>query len=281
MPTALFILATLFWGVSFIFIKVALNEMSPLSFIFFRFLIASVSLLPMLRYQREKIGAQDLYKGSQLGSLLGAVMLFQTMGMQTINASTAAFLVSFTTVFVLMIRFLVQRKIPGLLDLSATLACIGGLSLVTSSHGIIWELGVFYALLAAFFMALYIYAMEAYVDSVSLTAVTLVQMLWLALLAGLAAITFEGSLQIPTRAITWGNIAAAGVLCSSLAFGIQAYAQQHLSAFKIAMMTTLEPVFATIFSWLFLGEVLHISFYLGAVLILGAIVMINWRLKEI
>ncbi|MEL6606745.1 MAG: EamA family transporter, partial [Bacteroidota bacterium] len=98
MPTALFTLATLFWGASFIFIKVALNEVSPLSFIFLRFLIASMSLLPLLRYQREKIGEQDLYKGIQLGCLLGAVMLFQTIGVQTINASTAAFLVSFTTV---------------------------------------------------------------------------------------------------------------------------------------------------------------------------------------
>lgn len=280
MPTALFTLATLFWGVSFIFIKVALNEVSPLSFIFFRFLIASVSLLPLLRYQREKIGAQDLHKGIQLGCLLGAVMFFQTIGIQTINASTAAFLVSFSTVFVLMIRFWRQKKLPSLLDLSAALVCIGGLSLVTRSHGITWELGVFYILLAAFFMALYIYAIEAYIDSVSLTAVTLVQMLLLTLMAGLAAFALEGRLQVPMQTSTWGSIIAAAVLCSSLAFGIQAYAQQYLSAFKIAMLTTLEPIFATIFSWLFLGEVLYSSFYIGATLILGAILVINWRLKE-
>ena len=281
MPTALFILATLFWGLSFIFIKVALNEVSPLSFIFFRFLIASVSLLPLLRYRREKIGAQDLCKGTQLGFLLGALMFFQTIGVQTINASTAAFLISFSTVFVLIIRFLAQKKFPSLLDLSATLACIGGLSLVTQSHGIMWEPGVFYTLLAALFVALYIYTMEAYANSVSLTAVTLVQMLLLTLLAGLSAFVFEGKLQIPTKAITWGNITAAAVLCSSLAFGIQAYAQQYLSAFKVSMLTSLEPVFATIFSWLFLGEVLYISFYMGAALILGAIAVINWRLKEV
>ena len=45
------------------------------------------------------------------------------------------------------------------------------------------------------------------------------------------------------------------------------------------MITTLEPVFATIFSCLLLGEVLPFSFYIGASMILGAIGLINWRLK--
>lgn len=281
MPTLLFIFVTVLWGTSFIFIKIALQELSPLAFMFFRFLIATVSLVPLLLYEQSKIKRQDLLKGAQLGGLLGTLMFFQTIALQTLNASAGAFLLGFTPVFVLMLRFFVQKKTPNWLDIGATLVCVAGLGLVTQSHGITWQLGVLYMLLSSFFVALYIYAMEAYAGDSSVAVLTLVQMLVLSLLTGVIALVAEGQLPIPIQSSTWAALMACGVLCTSLAFGIQAYAQRYLSAFKLSMLTSLEPVFATIFAYWFLGEVLYPSFYLGAMLILGAIGVINWRLKEL
>ena len=281
MPTLLFLLVTIFWGASFIFTKIGLREVSPFAFIFFRFLVAIACLLPSLGYRQGKINRQDLVRGTGLGLFLGSLIIFQTLGLQTVTASVSAFLTGFSVVFVLIIRFWVQKKVPSLLDVGATLACVGGLGLLTQSHGLTWELGVLYSLLSALFVALHVYAMEAYVGSSSLSILTLVQMLVVTVLAWLAAWATEGKLEIPTQASTWVAIVACAVLCTSLAFWIQAYTQQYLSAFKVAMLTTLEPVFATMFSWLFLGEMLHFSFYLGAGLILGAIGVINWRLKEL
>ncbi|MEM9417368.1 MAG: DMT family transporter [Bacteroidota bacterium] len=280
MPTLFLILATLFWGASFMLIKIALREIPPFAFIFFRFLSASACLLPSLGYLQEKVNGQDLIRGAGIGLFLGGLIIFQTLGLQTVTASVSAFLTGFSVVFMLVIRFFVQRRLPSFLDIIATLACVWGLGLVTHSHGLTWEPGVRYSLLAALFMALHTQALAVYANSSSLSVLTLVQMLVITLLAGLAALASEGKLQVPTQASTWGAILGCAVLCTALTFWIQAYAQQHLSALKVSMILTLEPVFATLFAWLFLGETLQLSFYLGAGLILGAIGLINWRLQE-
>jgi drug/metabolite transporter (DMT)-like permease len=71
------------------------------------------------------------------------------------------------------------------------------------------------------------------------------------------------------------------VLCTTIAFVMQTYAQQHLTAFKAAIILTLEPVFATLFARITLAEVLHPQFYLGACLILGAIILMSIRLERV
>lgn len=279
MPTLLLILATVFWGVSLILIKVALQEISPLSFIFFRFLIAALCMLPGLVYLNGKLKRKDLIRGAQLGVLLGGIVCLQTIGLQTITASVSSFLTGFAVVFVLAIRFFVQKKAPRFLDIVTALACVAGLGLVTRSHGLTWEPGVFYTLGCTFFLALYIYTLSAYAGSSQIWVLTLSQMVTLTLLAGLAAVLLESKVQVPTQAATWTAILLCAVFCSAVCFGIQAYTQQYLSAFKASMITVLEPVFATIFSYLLLDEVLPFSFYIGASMILGAIGLINWRLK--
>ena len=280
MPTLLLILATIFWGASFMLIKIALREMPPFAFIFFRFLIAAVCLLPSLGYLQGKINNKDVARGAGLGLLLGGLIIFQTLGLQTVTASVSAFLTGFAVVFMLAIRFFVQKKLPNFFDIMATMACVCGLGLVTQSHGLTWELGVLYSLLAALFMALHIQALAVYANSSQLGLLALIQMVVLATLAGFAALAFEGGMQVPVQASTWGGILGCAVFCTALAFWIQAYAQQHLSALKVSMILTLEPVFATLFAWWYLDETLQLSFYLGAGLILGAIGLINWRLQE-
>lgn len=279
MPTFLLILATVFWGASFILIKIALQEISPLSFIFFRFLLAAVCLLPGLVYLKGKMNKQDRIRGAQLGLLLGSIMFLQTIGLQTITASVSAFLTGFAVVFVLAIHFVVQKKAPRFLDLVTALTCVAGLGLVTQNHGLSWEPGVWYTLGCAFFIALYTYALSSYAGHSQILILTLSQMITLTLLAGLSAVALESKIQVPTQAATWAAILLCGVFCSAVCFWIQAYAQQYLSAFRASMIGVLEPVFATIFARLLLGEVLPFSFYIGAVMILGAIGLINWRLR--
>lgn len=279
MPILLLVVATVFWGASFFSIKIALQEISPISFIFLRFFVASLCMLPSLFYHPTRLTSKDIVGGTQLGLLLGGIMFLQTIGLRTITASVSAFLTGFAVVFVLAIRFVTQKKPPSFLDVATSLTCIFGLALVTKSHGVTWEPGVLYTLGSAFLLALYIYGLAAYAGRGRVLLLTILQMITLALLAGLSALLLEGNVQIPTKTATWTAILFCAVFCSALGFAIQAYAQQHISAFKASMILTLEPVFATFFSWLFLQEALSPSFYIGAAMILGAIVVINWRLQ--
>ena len=281
MPMFLLILATIFWGASYLLTKIALQEISSLSFIFFRFLLAVVCLLPGLVYLRGKTHKRDIMRGAQLGVLLWGNMFLQTIGLETIAASLSAFLRGFAVVFVLVIHFVVQRAVPRFVDIVASLACMAGLGLITQSYGLSWEPGVYYSLGCSFIMALYIYALSTYAGHSHILLLTLSQMTMLMLLTGLLAVFLENKIQVPIQSATWLAILFCGIFCSALGFWMLGYAQQYLSAFTVSMIGTLELVFATIFSHLFLGEVLSSSFYLGAMMVLGAIGLINWRLKEL
>ena len=231
MPTLCMILVTIIWGASYIFIKIALQEMSPSTFIFLRYLIASICMLVVLAFYRPKFKRLDIIRGTILGLLLVAINFFQTVGMQTIGASLSAFLTGTSVVFVLLIKLIVQRKVPKALDLVMVSACVAGLGLVTGGSGVTWETGVLYTLLCAFFVALYTYALSDYAAEGSAFTLTLLQMTVLAVISGFCAFVFDGDLHLPTQTTTQWSLILCAVCCSTIAFGMQTYAQKYISAF--------------------------------------------------
>jgi drug/metabolite transporter (DMT)-like permease len=281
MPTLCMLLTTLLWGASYIFIKIALQAMHPSAFIFFRFLIASLCFLPVLAFYKPKFKRLDMIRGATLGLLLVGINFFQTIGMQTISASVSAFLTGTSIVFVLVIKFMVQKKLPRLLDVSMVLVCVVGLALVTGSAGVTWGVGVLYTLICAFFAALHTYVLSDYASKSNVLVLTLCQLVTLPVIAVVYAGALDGDLRMPTSPIIWSTVVLCAVFCTTVAFGMQTYAQKHLTAFKAAIILTLEPVFTTFFARVTLDEILRPQFYLGAFMILGAIILMTVRLERI
>lgn len=135
MPTLCMLLATLFWGASYLFAKVALQAMSPSAFVFFRFLIASLCFLLVVVWYKPAVKRADMIRGVRLGFILGCINLFQTLGMQTVSASISAFLTGSSIVFVLLIRLIIHKQLPRLSDVGMVSMCVLGLLLVTGSAG--------------------------------------------------------------------------------------------------------------------------------------------------
>jgi drug/metabolite transporter (DMT)-like permease len=85
----------------------------------------------------------------------------------------------------------------------------------------------------------------------------------------------------PAR-ITWGPslvaaILVTGLLCTAWAFTVQAWAQQYTSSARTALIFTLEPVFAWLTSYLFVGEGLSARAAAGAALILGGVLLVETK----
>lgn len=279
MHTLLIIIATVVWGASFVWCKLALQDIHATAFLFFRFSLATISMLPSLVWYRVAFKRRAIIQGVNLGLLQVGTMFLQTLGLETISPSLSGFLTGFSIVFILVIRFIVRRRIPSFIDIGSSLACLIGLALLTHSYGLTWEPGVLYTLGCALFVALHVYALDAYLLTSNTTVLTFMQMLTLAVIAGLLSLLPGNGIQLPTQLLTWGAIVFCGIFCSSLAFWLQARSQRHLGAFMVSMFLMLEPVFATIFSYWVFGEVLYINFYIGAAIIMGSIAVINLRLK--
>jgi len=68
-----------------------------------------------------------------------------------------------------------------------------------------------------------------------------------------------------------------GLLCTALAFTVQAWAQRYTSSTRTALIYALEPVFAWITSWIVLGESLSGKAAAGAVLILSGVLLVEMK----
>ena len=64
----------------------------------------------------------------------------------------------------------------------------------------------------------------------------------------------------------------AGVLSSGIGFLLQAYSQQNLSPAPVAIIFSLEGVFAAIFGWILLNQFLSDLKIFGIVLILVSVI---------
>ncbi len=273
--------ATAFWGLGFLLTKVALQEISAIAFLFYRYAIATLVLLPIFLVHPLSLNKKLIKQGIYLSLLQTALMFGQTVGMETISASLSSFVTGFYIVFVLIIRFIITRKMPKIFDLITSLLCLSGLGLLTNSFGATDPLGVGYTFVCAFFIAIYIYVLDRYITQETAFTLTFLQMVGIMAFEGCIWLLNGDSFQFPTQPSTWGAILVAGLGCSSLAYWLQAKAQPKLGAFKVSIIIMLEPVFATVFAYFGLGEKLYPMSFVGIGMILIAVAMINWRLKDV
>jgi len=280
MPILYMLFATAFWGLGFLLTKVALQEISGTAFLFYRYAIATISLLPIFLLHPISLNKKLIKQGIYLSLLQAALMLTQTIGMETISASLSSFVTGFYIVFVLLIRFIITRKMPKIFDLITTLLCLSGLALLTNSFGTTDAFGVGLTFACAFCIAIYIYVLDQYINRETAFTLTFLQMVGIMTSIGCVWLLNNDTWQFPTQPSTWGAILVAGLGCSSLAYWLQAKAQPKLGAFKVSIILMLEPVFATIFAYFGLGEKLYPMSFLGIGMILIAVGIINWRLKE-
>jgi drug/metabolite transporter (DMT)-like permease len=238
-------------------------------------------MVPVLTFSSISLNTRVIKQGIILGFLQVGIIFLQTLGLETISASLSGFLTGLYIVFVLVIRFIIQRKMPSFIDIITSLICLGGLALLTHSFEITNGVGVLYTIGCALSMALYIYALDAYSANNNAVLSTFIQMVSIAVFAGVMFLLPGIKLQIPTKLITWISIVFCGVFCSSISFWLQNKAQRELGAFKVSIILMLEPVFCTIFAYFVLGETLYTEAYIGIIMILTSIAIINLRLKSV
>ncbi len=281
MPILFVILATALWGVSYLFTKLAFQEVSTATFLFFRYTSASLFLLPIFFLQPIALNKKLIKQGIHLSVLQTIVIFSQTIGLETISASLSSFVAGFYIVFVLIIRFILTKKLPNAVDIITTLLCLAGLGLLTHSFGNPDPLGIGYTFISALFFAIYIYVLDKYVNKDLAFALTFLQVVGIMLCCGVVLLWNGPPFQLPTKLGTWGGIICSGIGSSSLAYWLVAKAQSKLGAFQVSIIMMLEPVFATIFAYFGLDETLYPTSFLGIGMILTAITVINKRLKKV
>ena len=105
-------LATVLWGSDYLFAKIALREVSPLSFAAIRTLISTGVLFPIFLRQENEWGVKTRHLVCLAGlALLGTFLnrIFWSAGIDLTTASNASLLSTTSPIFVLLISFFLFR----------------------------------------------------------------------------------------------------------------------------------------------------------------------------
>ncbi|MFQ3615911.1 MAG: DMT family transporter [Cyanobacteriota bacterium] len=286
------VLSNVIWGSTFPLIKTSLGTLSPSVLVMARFVVAAIALLPVvgMRLRPVSLAAaptgtpsrfSDLNKGLILDGIGVSVIMFgafltQAIGLETAPANRAAFITSLNVILVPIFAWLLGRKISGRVAIAAGLALagVGLLSWEGGSLGVgdLWVLG------CAACWAAYILRMEQIVSHYSATALTTVQLVAIAFLSLLWAAPHIAS-QTAALIASAAVVLYLGLFATALTTWTQASAQRHLSAAEAAILYTLEPVFASLFAFWWLGESWGPRGWLGGAAILAATLLSQLRLK--
>lgn len=269
MPQLALLFSALIWGATYPSTKAVLAQLPPFSFMFVRFLLGTVLVLGWLLVARQglRYDRQTIKMSAVATIFLFLGFALQTVGLQQTTVANSAFI---TVLYVVLVP-LYLRRFDGRTWLAAVLAVIGLWLLIDPSVAL--NRGDLLTLGCAAAFAGHISCLERYTregDPVSLFVWQMVLMT----AAMLPAMILEGTAQAsfsPT-AVLLTALLVNGVLATG-AFAVQVWAQRRLPAQRVALIFSLEPVFAAWLAWHFLGEQLAGRGWLGSGLILAAVLI--------
>jgi drug/metabolite transporter (DMT)-like permease len=272
------------WGITFVLVKDALKDTAPLLFNFLRMSVAALALIFLNRRHLRHIPRRTIASGAIVGLFLAAGYQFQTAGLARTTASKSAFITSLVVVIVPLLTAIpavrpASAPAPGIATLLGAFLAFAGLMFLTTPTGTTWSnlvtsvgTGDLLTLLCAIAFAGHLIALAHTSPQVPIPQLATLQILFAALLMG-ATLSLGGPIYFSMTPRLIVALAVTGLLATAAAFTIQSWAQRHLSPSHTALLLTLEPVFAWLTSFFFLGEQFGSRSFVGALLILLGILV--------
>ncbi len=274
---------TLFWGATFPIVKEAICEMPVMAFLWVRFAMAAI-LLAMLA-GRAGFASLDR-RGWRIGILLGTLLflsfLFQTFGLERTSSANAGFLTGLGVVWVPLMAGPFLKK-PAALGskIGVGLALLGLFMLTWHTP---WSLntGDLLVVICSLFVALHIIGLDAFTKGYDGRALTFVQIATMAVWGCAGSLLFE-PVSWPQQ---WtGSLIFAflitSVFATAYAFWAMTTYQNRTTPTRAALIYTLEPVFAAIFSiWLAGDRLTIIGWCGGGMIVFGMLVAEIWPIFQ-
>ena len=256
--------ATFFWGWTFPVVKDAVTAMPVFAFLALRFALAGCMMAVLLRRLPRR---RDMSFGLALGGVLFLIFAFQTWGLTRTSSANSAFITGLNVIWVFLFLPGAWRQAwPQMLLVGA------GLWLLTPPDEPL-NLGDFLTLICSLGVALHILMLARRHEAQSSGDLAAMQFWTVAIISAAVSYFTEESL-LPPR---WdGEIIFALLLTAGgatvFSFWAQTHFQRRTSPLRAGLIFICEPIFAAIFAWGVYAETLPSMSWLGALLILAAMV---------
>ena len=262
------------WGLTFVMVKDAIEELPTMAFLAYRFIPASLIVAVVFRAQLGRLPRDGWRAGAVMGVFLTGGYIFQTLGLEETTASNTGFI---TGLFVVLTPVLgavfLRQSIPLVAWAAAGVAAVG-LWLLSGAGTDFNFRGDGLVLVCAFSLAAHILATASAVKKYDVGALLAIQLGVVGVIC-LAIGAAAGDLEAPEGGTVWSALIVTSLIASALGFFVQTFAQQHAPPARTALILAAEPAFAGFFGWLLNDERLSATGWFGAVLIMTAIVAVE------
>lgn len=269
------------WGVTFLMVQDAVKNVPVYSFLFYRFLIATVLMFIISKNRFGNINKKNIFYGFFLGCILFFAFASQTFGLTHTQSSIVAFITGFNVIFVPFLAYILFKDKVRKNVLVASFVALFGLYLLTMSGTLNFKIGEFLSLICAFLFALHIVFTGKFSTKEDVFLIVTFQFLTVTILS----LFFSLFLEDITFSVNFDLIFLKAVLVTSIfatvyAFLIQTYFQQFTTPTKTAIIFTMEPLSASFYGVFVGNEILTFVQVIGAVLIIIATLLSEIKLKK-
>lgn len=275
----LIILQGLIFGIGNPIVKFAYESITPIWCLALRFTMATMifvlffgkTAFPELKRTKIKVW---------LPTSLCMALAYITcnVGLHLTTATSVGFLMSLAVVFTPPLSRLVLGRKIHLSFVPVLLFAVAGLYLLCLNGGTFrFGIGELLALICSFGMAGSLVWGEECLNTLSPSAVSLIQTAVTAAASILCAVILEPLPDLGAiEPMAWWIIVYLVLLCSCLCYILQNIALTHLPAAVVSLTQCFEPIFTAVFAFIILGERLSLLGAIGALLLMICIVYGNY-----
>ena len=273
------------WGFAFVAQRAGMEFIGPFTFNGIRFLLGSISLLPLIIWMKYRAKTPSLKQKNILkGGIIAGLVLFiaaslQQAGMVYTTAGKAGFITGFYVILVPLIGIFIGQHITRLLWIGAFIA-LTGLYLLTMNGPFELQKGDLLILLSALFWAIHMQVINTLVDTHDALSLSAFQFA----LCGLLSITtgyFFETITMHSIMLAMWPLLYGGLMSVGIAYTLQVVAQQHVHPAYASIILSFETVFAVLGGWLLLNEIMSLRNLAGCALMLAGIVIVQiWGSKK-
>ncbi|MCU1424978.1 MAG: rane protein [Microbacteriaceae bacterium] len=263
---------TAVWGATFLVVHIAVQYSGPWFFVGMRFIAAGLISAVMFMRVLRGMTWKDIGAGTAIGVMIFFGYGLQTVGLQTINSSTSAFITALYVPLVPILQWIVFRKAPRLLAWIGVVFAFVGLVFVADPGrvGFAFGPGEVATLVSTLPIAAEIILIGLFAGKVNLGRVTVVQLLVAGLL-GFVTMPIVGEAP-PTFSWIWVAAAVALGAASCVIQLTMNWAQRSVSPTRATIIYSAEPVWAAIIGRVAGDRLPAIAIVGAALIVTGALV---------
>jgi drug/metabolite transporter (DMT)-like permease len=261
------------WG--FTGILGALISVNATQLVWYRVLIAFISLYLYfkIRGMNLRLSWNAFLKLFFTGAIVGAhwILFFQSIKSSTVSVTLVC--LSSLTLFTAVLEPLLKRQKISLLEIVTGLAIISGIYLIFEFESK-YTLGIILGLLSALCASIFSIINSKQIQNRDASIISFYELIgaWVWITVYMMATNgFNAGLNLSASDLIY--LLVLGTICTSVAYVAGVAVMKSLSAFRVALITNLEPVYGIILAHIFLGkkEQMTPGFYVGALIILTSV----------